>query len=271
MYITGDLNIYYNCKVSNLITEIEELHNLNQIVRFSTRVTPTNSTSIDVFLTTNPELHVKTELLKIGLSDHYMVYTIIDFKTKSKKVNHKYATFRSYKKFNESCFINEIKKSFLQIELDHCNVNESWHKWKDKFLHICDKYAPIRRMRVKNRNNPWIDNEVLDKMYERDHIHKKAVSCKDDELWNQYKLLRNEVTSLIRNKKKEYYVDKLESSKTSKEMWNIMNSIVPNKKNGNTIPPEMDANKFNKYFSEIGLTLANKHRYQFTMEKSRLY
>jgi hypothetical protein len=260
MYITGDFNIDYNCKVSNLITEIEDLNNLKQLVRFPTRVTPTSSTTIDIILTTNPELHTKTEPLKIGLSDHYMVFTTINFKSKMRNVDHKYATFRSYKNFNESAFVNEVKTSFLQIELDQSNVNESWHKWKDKFLQICDKFAPIRRMRVKNRNNPWMDNEVLDKMYERDYIHKKAVSDRDNELWKQYKCLRNEVTSLIRRKKKEYYVTKLESSKTSKEMWNVMKCIVPNKKNGNTIPPEMDANKFNKYFAEIGLTLANKHK-----------
>jgi hypothetical protein len=261
MYITGDFNIDYNNKVSNLITEIEELHGLTQIVKFPTRVTPSSSTSIDLILTTNPELHKNTEPLKIGWSDHYMVFTVIDFKTKNKNANHhKYATFRSYKKFNEHLFIAEIKQSFPHLETDHCSVNESWHKWKDKFLQICDKHAPLRHMRVKNRNNPWIDNDVLEKMYERDHKHRKAVSSKDNELWNQYKCLRNEVTALIRQKKKEYYVSKLETSKTSKEMWSVMNSIVPNKKKSNTIPPEMNANKFNKYFAEIGITLANKHK-----------
>jgi hypothetical protein len=139
-------------------------------------------------------------------------------------------------------------------------MNEAWNKWKNKFLEICDEFAPLRRMRVKNRNNPWIDNEVLNKMYERDYIHKKAVASKNNDMWNQYKFLRNEVTSLVRQKKKEYFVTQLESSKTSKEMWHVMSNIVPNKKKSNTIPPEMNADKFNKYFADIGVKLANKHR-----------
>ena len=97
-------------------------------------------------------------------------------------------------------------------------------------------------------------------MYERDFKHKKAVTSKNEEIWNEYKMLRNDVTNLLRQKKKQYYVTKLKSSKDSKEMWRVMNNIIPNKKNNTLIPPEMNANKFNEYFAKIGLSLAGKHK-----------
>ena len=260
MYFTGDFNIDYNSTGSNLIKDIEDLYGVSQIVTSSTRVTPTSATCIDLILTTNPENHRVTEPFKIGLSDHYMVFTSLSLKIKGKNINHKYTTFRSYKNFNESAFINEVKKTFMNIHLHDCNMNDAWIKWKNKFLEISNKFAPIKRMRVKNRNNPWMDNEILEKMYERDYKHKKAVSTKDDTMWSQYKCLRNEVTTLIKRKKREYFITKLDSCKTSKEMWQVMNNIVPNTKNGNQIPPEMNADKFNKYFADIGLKLAKQHK-----------
>ena len=130
-----------------------------------------------------------------------MVYTIIDLKVKHSNLNHKYATFRSYKKFNENVFIDDVKKSFVKSVFDNNDINASWEEWKCKFLTICDKHAPIRKMRVKNKNTPWIDNEVLDKMYERDFKHKKAVTSKNEEIWNEYKTLRNDVTQLMRQKR----------------------------------------------------------------------
>ena len=260
MYILGDFNVDYAKNVSNLITSIEEIHNLTQIVHFNTRVTPVSATCIDLIMTSNSEIHTVTKPLKLGLSDHYMVYTIVNLKIKTPNVNHKYTTFRSYKKFDETAFLTDVKESFINFKLDKSDMEASWDTWKIEFLKICDKHAPIRKMRVKNENIPWIDNEIRDKMYERDYKHKKAVSTKNDAIWNQYKKLRNEVTGLMRKKKKDYYVTKLESSKNSKDMWKAMNNIIPNKKNNNLIPPEMNANSFNEYFAKIGLSLADKHK-----------
>ena len=101
MYISGDFNIDYNTNKSNLINYIENLHNIKQMVLFDTRVTPNSSTCIDLILTSTPEQHIETKPLKLGISDHYMVYTIIDLKVKHSNLNHKYATFKSYKKFNQ--------------------------------------------------------------------------------------------------------------------------------------------------------------------------
>ena len=259
MYIFGDFNIDYNTNKVSLIKDLETIHNLSQIVNFDTRITQTTSTCIDLVLTSNPKKHVVTEPFRINLSDHYMVYTVIETKLKQKMANHKYATFRAYKKFNESAFINDVHNSFKHTDFSKDDMYTSWDKWKCKFLDLCDKYAPIRKMRVRKNHLPWVDGEVLEKIYERDSIHKIAVSGKNDGDWSQYKIIRNEVSNLIKMKKKEYFMSKLTSAKNSKEMWNTMKEIIPNKRNNNSIPPEMNADSFNEYFSTIGLSLAKQH------------
>ena len=259
MYILGDFNVNYNVKNVSFITELENILNVSQIVNFDTRVTQNSSTCIDLILTSNPKKHLITKPLKINISDHYMAYTVIDCKFKQKLVNHKYVTFRSYNKFNEGKFLHEIKEAFKDIDLPCENVCTAWDKWKYKFLDICDKHAPVRKMRVKQKNIPWIDGEIIAKIYQRDYIHKRALSNKNDDMWSKYKQLRNEISTLIKKKKKDYFVNKLKSSKNSKEIWNTISNIVPGKKSNHCIPPEMNADSFNDYFSKIGLTLAQQH------------
>ena len=122
--------------------------------------------------------------------------------------NHKYATFRAYKNFNENAFINDVHNSFENIDFSNDDVNRAWDEWKSKFLNLCDKHAPIRKMRVRKKHLPWVDGEVLEKIYERDFVHKKAVSNKSED-WSQYKIIRHEVTNLIKLKKKEYFFTSL--------------------------------------------------------------
>ena len=80
------------------INYIEQLTGLSQIVTQPTRVTTNSSSLLDVILTTNPNNHVKTVVIPVSLSDHYMTYTVITsrpIQTKKPRT----IIVRSYKKF----------------------------------------------------------------------------------------------------------------------------------------------------------------------------
>ncbi len=47
-------------------------------------------------------------------------------------------------------------------------------------------------------------------MYQRDYIHSKAISTKDNNKWNEYKLLRNKVVHSIANQQNNYYQNEIE-------------------------------------------------------------
>ena len=67
------------------------------------------------------------------------------------------------------------------------------------FLTVSNKCAPFESRRLKNRNNSWIDNNIVRLIYKRGHLKRKAVKFKSDELWESYKQIRNSVTELIRS------------------------------------------------------------------------
>ena len=164
--------------------------------------------------------------------------------------------------------------------------------WKDAFLKASDQNAPIKTMKLKERSNPWFDYECLDSIYARDFLHRKATqskkhcnklhanvnesNCKKDDIrkpihkhdfqgksnykdcksWKDYAKKRNEVNSLIESKKRQFYVERINKSKSSKETWDVLKTLLPNKTKSNPIPKEMSADKFNQYFATIGEKLS---------------
>ena len=53
-------------------------------VRHATRVTPSISSIIDIILTSFSERHIETGIVKVTLSDHYLVYTMIDLQRETR-------------------------------------------------------------------------------------------------------------------------------------------------------------------------------------------
>ena len=73
----------------------------------------------------------------------------------------------------------------------------------------------MRTCKVKDRNKPWISNEILQMMYTRDYLHKQAVKMKDFEIYAKYKSLRNKITGEISRLKQEFFSKQIEESTNS--------------------------------------------------------
>ena len=176
MIILGDLNFDYKLDDSlnkNPIYNLEDLFELKQLITEPTRVTDTSSSTIDVILTSMPESHSESGVRKVALSDHYIVYTILQFKKEKKK--HKEVRFRDYKNFNAENFIHDLRTSSILHNVSLIqDVDDAWDIWKKEVLRISDKHAPIKIMRLKDRRNPWVTKDIVKLMYARDRLDDKA-------------------------------------------------------------------------------------------------
>jgi hypothetical protein len=87
----------------------------------------------------------------------------------------------------------------------------------------------------------------------------------------RYKAYKNKLKHLIRIAKRNYYDDKFTSVRNNiKDTWKLINEVINNKKMKQTLPSQFNidgrivfypneiANKFCKYFTNIGINLANK-------------
>ena len=227
---------------------------MTQLVLKPTRVTSNSSKCLDHILTMITERHAVTNVAKISLSDHYLIYTCIHF-SMAKHNNHKEVTFRDYQQFDRDDILQNLERSFdtsnLDFEDDMYNIDEKWFKWKSTFTEVCDKHAPLKTMSMKQRYCPWISKELVQLIYKRDFLKRK--SDIDPAMKKDYKCIRNRITKLRRDNKRDYTKDVIrDCKKDSKKIWRELNKITGRKRKNDVLPNELSADKLNNFFASVG-------------------
>ena len=128
--------------------------------------------------------------------------------------------------------------------------------------------CPIRTFKIANCKEPWLNNDLHEKLRDKDYFLKRAkhTNCPDD--WNIAKYLRNQTKILIRKAKSDYFKDKLYSNRNnSKKFWKLISEVLPSKnKNSSDIhlidqdssePITNTSEYINGYFANIGPNLAH--------------
>ena len=102
--------------------------------------------------------------------------------------------------------------------------------WKCSFLSIVNKHAPLRTMRVRTRNSPWITSELKKRMHDRDILKIKASKSNDWNDWSLFKKQSNIVNSEIRLAKQAYYQHSFNKyTGDSKKTWQTINELTSRK------------------------------------------
>ena len=81
--------------------------------------------------------------------------------------------------------------------------NKSLENLFKKIIFFLDECAPYKKMTKKDnqlKQKPWINKDILTKIYERDKLLRKYCNLKDptrrEIIYAQYKTLRNSITNL---------------------------------------------------------------------------
>ncbi|MEW8548505.1 MAG: endonuclease/exonuclease/phosphatase family protein, partial [Candidatus Thiodiazotropha sp.] len=208
IYLLGDFNRdLLNNQINRAWTDYIEPFGITQLVSEATRVTPDSSTLIDHVYSTCPENVNNVDVPKIGLSDHFPIFFTRKMHVHQPKGNHCTISYRSFKDFDETKFINDLQSVPWNIIKLFENTDDILESWTDLFLEVVNKNIPIKQHRVKHKNQPqWITPEILDAIRSRDR-HKSLGNN------NEYKFWRRKVTKLIRNAKRDKYQTFIENNK----------------------------------------------------------
>ncbi len=171
-----------------------------------------------------------------------------------------------FKFFNTDTFCADIANDTRFLDVINCtDVDEAWVTWFSAFTDISNKHAPIKEVRVKDRNNPWMSTDIIKMMYERDYIHQQACKSKDHGLFQKYKALRNKVTNCITKAKRDYYENEINSNKNdSRKTWKTLRSCIQSSDKSNKC--DLSAQELNDHFLNVGKILSSKFGddYNFT-------
>ena len=86
-------------------------------------------------------------------------------------------------------------------------------------MNVINEVAPLKTIRVKRDNLPWVDNEMRDLFSKRDALHTVAMSYNDKshQIWDLYRDLRNFCRSTLRQKMRSFFVEKTTKEFTTSE------------------------------------------------------
>ena len=141
--LIGDFNTnidrYNNNNVlTRKLKEFSDTCNFTQLIQDYTRVTDNSKTTIDLILASDYTNISQSCVIDIGLSDHCMIYCTRKLK-RDYIGKHNNVTFRSMKGYSKAEF-------------------GAWNRFKTVFVNIIDTLAPMKRVRLKQRSEPWFDH-----------------------------------------------------------------------------------------------------------------
>ena len=91
-----------------------------------------------------------------------------------------------------------------------------------------DKNAPFCEHRIKGKNSPWITEEFLIAIRERDFLLKRASISKDLADWTVFKTKRNTTNKLKNSLKQSFYSNAFKESKDNpKDLWKKVKQLIP--------------------------------------------
>ena len=88
-----------------------------------------------------------------------------------------------------------------------------------------------------------------------DYLYNPAKKTGNKALYTEYKQARNKVVNDIRKAKSDHYTSQINQSKSAKEMWKVIRSLI---KINKSAPSPISAENFNDYFSNIGPKINKK-------------
>ena len=105
-----------------------------------------------------------------------------------------------------------------------------WDVWKNVFMEVVDKHAPLQRKRVSNKQSPWITYELTRKIYKRNYLKKIVIQENSATAWERYKQARNGVNNAIKSAKKQCFTHNLELNKTNpRKTWKLIDDLSSRK------------------------------------------
>ena len=159
------------------------------------------STLLDHILTNVKDKTSQAGVIDVGLSDHQLIVCTRKV-VKNKFGIHKSIKTRSMKHYTQATFIEELEKTKVPDYSQFDDVHLAYSHFSDTVLSAIEKIAPIKTVRIKNRNQEWFDSDVSEKISTRDKLFRKYKKSKlhvDKEI---YVTARNSAHSLILKKKK---------------------------------------------------------------------
>ena len=216
-------------------------------------------------MTSKKELIHSSGVFHLGISDHSLIHASIQLTQKRPPA--KIIKTRNYKNFNKVNFQQDISFAPFHVVFVFDNPDDKLWAWNKLFLNVCDQHAPPKDVKVRSSSLPWITNSTRLKINLRYKLFKLAVNTKYPHNSSEYKRIRNEIITDLRQAKAMYFNELFAEINTTRAYWNLVRKATAPKQqtvvgplkpeSGHLIvKDDKKACLMNTYFASVGEKLA---------------
>ena len=277
VFLLGDFNI--NMDDKNALNSKELLFTtgalgLRQLINAPTRIAyrggVPSKTMIDLIFS-NSDCIREAVVMDINISDHQAVrVTRKKIAIKKEKVEFQ---GRSYRNYDREEFQRTLSNKSWDNFFDERDPNLLWEIMQSRMLEEIDRMCPIKVFKVNKAREPWVTNEALEAIRDKDRLLKRAKRTGKEEDWAQARRERNRVGRDLEVLRAEFLKQQQEEFKSDpKKFWKAIHTIIPNQKQqsvgiklrdsetGKDIERADTPGFINKFFTNIGQNLAKLHK-----------
>ena len=214
------------------------------LIVIPTKINTKNDTLIDNIFSNQLNSETVCGNLSVNFSDgHLPSFAIFP------KPNHSHMPKKQNIFVREKFGLDPEKRDKFMMDLASIDMNEevlidnnpenSMNNLLDKTNKLIDKYYPSRKLtkkEFKQTVKPWITKGIITSIKRKDDLFHSYINCKNtvrkQTIHNEYKALKNRITSLIHFSKKEHYSKYFnEYSNNIKKVWKGIKGIKHKHKN----------------------------------------
>ena len=179
--------------------------------------------------------------------------------------NQRYTLIRQTDKNCIDALKNELLLQNWDDVTGSTDVNIAYDNFIKTSVNLYDKHCPVKKICSKvngNKIKPWFTSGLRNACKKKNNLYRKFLQCRSKSAEEKYKVYKNKLTTILRNREKIYYSTLLDKEKNNiKGTWKILllgrgNRVPLSRK---TVTHKKDiANGFNDFFVNVGPNLARK-------------
>ena len=203
-------------------------YHFKRMITEVTRVTSDTRTLIDHIASNKSDRISSGGVISCGISDHDAVFVVRSMRIPKLPGNSRIVTVRKYKKFDLATFRRDLHGiQFDEIRSISSDPSEMWTVWKNLFLEVLNKHAPLDNIKIKGSNLPYITSEIRQLARQRDFLRKKANKTGSRYLRQAFQQIKHKVTYKIRQARSEYYSRRInENQGYIKGTWKVLKQAI---------------------------------------------
>ena len=186
-------------------------------------------------------------------SDHFLVLINAKLKVIPSKTESHFTSYRNFNHLNIDDFKSDIKKSDLNDFDKSQPLDDIVRLYNNSLTQLMDNHCPVIKKKIKEKDSPWIDEELRDLRRKRRKAEEKKIKEKTEENKANYKRLKHEFNKMAAIKRCLYNRKSLKNSSGDiKTLYKKLNRLLGNATSD--LPQHQDeaklAENFKNFFGE---------------------